>query len=504
MDLTLAQPLPQRRGLPAPILLWSVVLLGVLGLTVQRLWLLRDLPLWLDETWTAVIVSQTSWSSFWREAWLDCNPPLYYAFMAVWTEVAGLSNHALRAPSLLFVGLAAIAPVLWKAPGLTRDARLAWGALIFLWWPGVVVSVDARGYAMLLFISAAQAVAFAGLLQSPTTRKAAIWAALASAAILTHYYALYVAAVQGLLYLYEHRLRAVRTWPAALAFAPAFGWLLYHLPRLADYARPDVAWYGKVRPLETVAHLAYISGASTIAFLLCAAAGLVASIALRRGQEQAADAPDTASRHLWLTAASGILALLLAWAIGMLRPTLAERYLTPIVPLALLGIVLAVRRLHGTTSAYAALVAIYLVGSATPQAHQARTERRNIYGYERASEFLMRARPNRLVFTWDHPAAKILDRGSIRQIGGFFFDRAGHAVETIPVVIPRRQDPNRLLLAQATGERPAILWLYNTSRASAARRFPPRIDRRPGWRCLHERDGPIGVVACAPAALFGR
>lgn len=504
MDVTLAQAPPVRRTLPAPLLLWSVIVVSVLALTAQRLWLLRDLPLWLDETWTGVIAAQPSWSSFWREAWLDCNPPLYYAFMALWTDLFGVSNHALRVPSLLFVGLAAAVPWVWKTPGLSREARLAWGALLFLWWPGFVVSVDARGYALLLFISAAQAVAFAGLLHSPSLRKAAIWAALASAAVLTHYYALYIAAVQGLIYLYEHRLRAVRTWPAALAFAPTFGWLLYHLPRLAEYARPDVAWYGKVRPLETIGHLAYVSGASTWAFLLCAAAGLIASIALRRRQGAAAAEPDTGSRHLWLAAGSGLLALILAWLIGALRPSLAERYLTPIAPLFLLGIVLAVRRLHGTAGAYAALVAIYFVGSATPEAHKQRTDRRNIYGYQRASEYLMDARPNQLIFTWDHPAAKILDPNSIRQIGSFFFDREGYRIETVPVVVPRRQDPNRLLLDRATADRPAILWLYNRHRASAARRFPPRIADLPGWRCLHERDGPIGVIACAPDALFRR
>lgn len=486
-------------------LLPAIAATAVLSLALLRLSLMDGLPLWLDETWTVAISTRSSWATFWREAWLDCNPPLYYMVMAGWTQMAGISNAALRAPSFVFVALAAIVACLWKTPGLSRDARIAWGALVFLWWPGVVLSVDARGYALLLLLSTAQTAAFAALLHAPSTRRAAVWACLAAAAIMTHYYALYVAAVQGLIYLYVHRLAAIRTWPAALAFAPALGWLAYHLPRLGDYARPDVAWYGKLHPLETGVHLSYLLGASTPQFLLCAAAGLAASIVIRRGGGVAGPPrQDESSRHLWIAAASGLLALLLVWAIGAWRPTLTDRYLTPIVPLALLAVVLAVRQLHGTRGAYTALVAIYAVGSITPDALQERVTRRNVYGYEPASAFLMTARPDRVVFAWDHPAAKILDKQSIRNIGGFFFERAGQSVEIVPIVVRKDEDANPVLLAHARSERPAILWLYNTNRASSARRHPPRIEDQPGWRCRHERHGAIGIVACAPEALFRR
>lgn len=129
--------------------------MAVATVTVERFWLAQGLPLWLDETWTAMIARQPTWNAFWREVWLDCNAPFYYLLMWLWEGVAGQSNLALRLPSIVFVTLAGVLPAFWRAPGMSREAALTWAALLCLWWPGIAVSLDARAYGLLLLVSVA-------------------------------------------------------------------------------------------------------------------------------------------------------------------------------------------------------------------------------------------------------------------------------------------------------------------------------------------------------------
>src|SRR4051812_14821337 len=83
--------------------LYLIALAGGAAVLAIRFWLIPGLPLWLDETWTAVIAGQPTWAAFWREVWLDANAPLYYLVMALWP---GEGNFALRLPSLIFMSAA--------------------------------------------------------------------------------------------------------------------------------------------------------------------------------------------------------------------------------------------------------------------------------------------------------------------------------------------------------------------------------------------------------------
>ena len=464
----------------------ALIIAALLAVTIERLWLGQGLPLWLDETWTAVIVGQDSWGAFWREVWLDCNAPLYYFVMWLWQGLAGNSNWALRLPSIAFISLAAVLPIFWRAK-LDRTTALIWVALLCLWWPGLAISLDARAYALLFLISVAQTIAYANLLDRPDLKRAFVWSTLAALAILTHYYALYVVAVQGVMFLALRR--QWRTWPAALVFVPVFAWIAFHLPRVAEYARPDVAWYTAVTFETAWSQVAYVIGPLTPVFV--AIVGLIVIYGLVRNFDRSGP---------WLVVLSGVLALAVALAVGVIKPSLTQRYLTPMAPLVLLGVAMSVRR---SPMAALLLVSLYFAAAMTPDAHRNRLAHRAGYGYERASDFLMQAKPTHLVFLWDHPAAKILDRGSLRQIGGFFFDRAGMDTRTTPLVLDPSDDPTASLMKAATGDRPAVLWVYNTGRKSAARDHPPRFDEiAPDWRCKTTTDGMIGIVACAPNRLF--
>lgn len=466
---------------------WIVALAG-------RLWAGRALPLWIDETWTAMIAGQSDWARFWHEAWLDVNPPLYYGFMALWTRLAGLSDLALRLPSALFVIIAALLPLMWRGNALSRSGRLCGSALLILWWPGFEISLDARGYGLLLLLSVAQTLAFANVLEHPDRRTAGLWSALAAAAILTHYFALIPAALQGMALLVRERRRAIRLWPAALPFVPAMAWITFHAPRLADYARPDVAWYEPFTAELAAGFVQYLVGPPGWTQWALIGAALILMIAASLGRR--ARRTDGA-KQMEAAALIGIVALLLLLGLGMARDTLTDRYLVPVVPSVLLALVLMAQRFEKATLGHALLVLAFLVPLATPTDLQARLNGRNAYDFEQASRFLLPFKPARLVFVWDHPAAKVLDPHSLEMLGRFFFERAGQNPATRTVVLTPEQDGN-VVLSAAKGE--AVIWIYNRARNTSARRHRPNAQRFEGRTCQHQPTPWVGTLACAPVA----
>ncbi len=482
-----------RQVVISRLLICSVAIAWAAALS-ERLWAGRALPLWIDETWTAMIAGQPDWARFWHEAWLDVNPPLYYALMALWTDIAGASNFALRLPSLIFVIAAAALPLVWGGNALSRSGRLCWSALLILWWPGFEISFDARGYGLLLVLSVAQTLAFAQVLERPDRRMAGLWSALAAAAILTHYFALILAAVQGVALLMRERRRAVRLWPAALPFVPAIAWLTIHAPRLADYARPDVAWYEPFTADLAAGFMQYLVGPPGWTQWALIGAALVLAVASTRGRRVR---PTDGAKQIEAAALIGVVALLLLLGIGMARDTITDRYLVPVVPSVLLALVMIAQRFDKAALGHALLVLAFLVPMATPLNLQARLHARNAYGFEQASSFLLPFAPARLVFVWDHPAAKVLDPHSLEKLGRFFFARAGQSLTTRTVVLTPEQDGN-VVLSAAKGE--AVIWIYNRARNTSARLHRPDEQRFEGRACQHQRAPWVGTLACAPVA----
>ncbi len=484
--------IPVKSG-PSRLPLFGIAVAALtLATMALRLWASHGLPLWIDESWTAMIASQSSWAAFWREVWLDCNPPLYYALMALWTKIFGLSAFALRLPSLLFVTAAALLPLIWRVPGLSRAATLCWAALILLWGPGFDLAADARGYGLLLLLAAAQALAFIHLMHRPDIRRAALWAGLGSLSGLTHYHALLLAGVQGLAFLAVHRGQALRCWPAALAFIPAFGWLAIHAPRLADYARPDVAWYEPMTPALAGDFIQFALGLSGTAIAI-ALVILGATIALSRAR--AATPTDIrASRVLWLTAGLGVVDLSMELGLGTARPMLADRYLVPLVPVLLLGLVLALARWSRPDPGLAALVFLFAL-CVEPQALRDRLAAKTAYGFARASAFIAPTHPDALLFSWDHPASRILDPLSLAKLGGVFLNRDGSPVAVRAVALRPGDDGNAILQAKPAA---GVIWIYNRARASAARTRPPDLEAWAGRDCQLEQGRWIGILACRP------
>jgi hypothetical protein len=481
-----------------------VVVLTLVGIAcaligAERIWLALVQPLWFDESWTAALAATPDWHSLIDEAYSDINAPLYYGLMRLWTGLAGPSDIALRIPGLVALAAAGAIPIFIRIPGLKLEARLTWGVLIFAWW-GVSIFLLGRCYGLLLAVSTLQCVLFARLLLAPSRRAAWAWCAVGAVAILLHYYALIAIVAQGLIYLAARRGMALRTWPALLAFAPALGWIAFHAPRLAAFSAVAPTWHPVLNPARALAFTAFAINPSSLLVLPAVAVVLLGFRLLakaeptlpREDNEAAAMAP-----HLWLPALSGVLALGLILLSGALRPTLTGRYVLPAAPGLLLALVLCARLSARAHLAYLTLVIIFLSAALLHGDVRTTISSRSSYGYEDASDALMRQGVTHVVFVWDHEAARFMPRSSLERVGAVFFRRAGDSAVVTPLATDPRQDVNTLALAAATGPHPGIIWIYNRDSATSARTFPPRIpqiDRR--WDCERFGDATVGSLAC--------
>ena len=533
-----------RLGQAGALAVAAIALALVLG--VER----RD-AFWLDESWTGGIIAQPTWRAAFQQIYWDVNAPLYYVLIRLWSTVFGLSDWALRAPSLIAALATPLLTALAPSPGLTRAQRLAWSAVLAFWFPALCYAAEARCYALLLLVSTAQTLAFMRLIQAPRTGRVVVWATLAALAILTHYDALYLGAAQGLVYLARAPRRAVASWPAALAFIPAFGWLAFHAPRIAEFARPDIAWYAPLHLAELPLIGAYLAdggeampkwlaalalSAVTLRLLPLprwiersggpadlpharvgqygrsqgggrpAAEGALAALSRSVSDPFGATSPsrmgrisEAVSPALWAIAAAALAAVVLV-AVGFLRPSFTFRYLTPCAPGLLLGLVVLARGLAGRRGEVVALTmlgAVYLGVSGWMLTHHLRMAPRR-YNFETASAALARSRPSRLVFLWDHPVDPILHPGQLAALGGFFLHRAGEPTPVDAVILKPGEDPNPRLVAGAQAPGSAILWLYDrVVRGTAANARPPDLVRLdPRLRCRDFGSVRFGVLAC--------
>ncbi len=466
----------------------AVVLLSV----VARLHSGLTAPLWFDEAWTGALSSQKSWVALFHQIYDDVNAPLYYVVMFVWAKGFGLSNLALRAPNIIF-GVLASGFAFFGVKRLSGTAAVAWCMLLASWAPGLLQSNDARCYGLLFLTATCASAAFAQLIATPTRKRALVWVAAASLALLTHYYAVFLLAAQAAVLLTVRRTAILRLWPAALGFAPAMAWTLFHLPRVLAFSRPDVAWYARLPIGRAPFELCYVFGALPFFYAALAVMILAVIARLTRGGPERIGGEKL--KPLFAACAASLIGLVLCLAEGVARPSFTERYLTVFVPGALLGVAIAASYARGRFRTAPALV----VGGAllTLVAFIRTPVVANDFSFEGASTFLSEADPQRLVFLWDNPTAAIDAPEQLSAVGGFFFARMGRPVQTVPVYLAKGADPNRALMALAT-PRSAILWVYDFAiHDTAAKRFPPRLPQLdPRWTCRNFASDGIGVIAC--------
>jgi Dolichyl-phosphate-mannose-protein mannosyltransferase len=226
--------------------------LATLAAASLRLPFLATQSLWLDETFTVHVVGAGSFGELWhRIGATESTPPLFYLLTWGWTRLIGSHGEAaLRAlPALATIAAVPVAYLaLRRLAG--RRAALAAAALVAASPLLVSYALDARAYGLLVLVGLLGVWACGAALEAPTTRRLALWALAAAAAIWTHWFAgfLVLGEAVALLWLAPGvRRRVALASVAVLGEAVALLWLAPGVRRRVALA--SVAVLGAVAPL---------------------------------------------------------------------------------------------------------------------------------------------------------------------------------------------------------------------------------------------------------------
>ena len=181
----------RRLALPAPAA-GAAALLALLALSAFLRTRALDASLWIDEGISAGIASHPAAEipGLLRQ---DGSPPLYYLLLHAWTEIAGTSEAALRAPSLLFA-LLTVPAALWAGRSLFgKEAGWICAAVAAVLPFLTLYAQEARMYALVGLLSVLATGAFAHAFAFGRRRYMPVLAALLALLLYTHYWALFLA-----------------------------------------------------------------------------------------------------------------------------------------------------------------------------------------------------------------------------------------------------------------------------------------------------------------------
>ncbi|HVF03393.1 MAG TPA: glycosyltransferase family 39 protein [Frankiaceae bacterium] len=189
-------------------------------------------PLWLDET-LSVNIARLPLGEVFEALRHDGSPPLYYLLLHAWIGLFGEGTLAVRALSGV-IGVATI-PAAWAfAREITRSRQVAdLTALVAATSPFAMrYATEARMYALVMLLVALGGWALVHLVRGPSRGAFAGVALCTGGLLLTHYWALYVVAVMGLIVLVRRDWRAVAALVAGgllfLPWLPSFRYQLAH------------------------------------------------------------------------------------------------------------------------------------------------------------------------------------------------------------------------------------------------------------------------------------
>lgn len=243
----------------------------VLVAAVIRLLVLDTQSLWADEALTAYETSLPFAAMLHVVTTVEVTPPLYFVVIWGWARVFGHDPAVLRALSAI-CGIALVPVVFLAARRLVSPRAGLFAAALVTVSPIMVwYSQEARVYMLLTLLCAGALAAFARVWQAPSGRATALWALLASLAVMSHFFAGFAIAPQAVALLWRRRSRA--TWLACGAVAAV---QLAMLPfAIADTAPgKGTGWIAQVPFSHRVSTAIVEWGASTLYRRTTFAAGL--------------------------------------------------------------------------------------------------------------------------------------------------------------------------------------------------------------------------------------
>ena len=169
----------------------------VMGAAYLRFHLLAYKSFWFDEGFS-VGIARLDWPNFLHLLWLrEANMALYYVLLKLWLTF-GMNEFYVRALSVVF-GLAAI-PVVYALGKRLFGARAGLSAALLLSINAFHVrySQEARGYSLLVFLSALGSLLFVRCIESPTARNWRLYTLASVLIVYSHFYGVLVVAAHWL------------------------------------------------------------------------------------------------------------------------------------------------------------------------------------------------------------------------------------------------------------------------------------------------------------------
>ena len=206
-----AQTLESRPAAPRiPPELWAVAVITLAG-AILRFSTLTAQSYWVDEA-TTVHELHLSFGALLHQVHVnETTPPLYFVLAWVWTKLFGTGEAGLRSFSAV-LGTGAI-PVAYLCGRqlISRWAGVAAAAFAALSPFMIWYSQEARSYMLLGLLCGLSFLFFARAWRQPSTRSVVWWAVFSALAILTHFFAGFLVAPEGVLLLWRgpHRRRVL-------------------------------------------------------------------------------------------------------------------------------------------------------------------------------------------------------------------------------------------------------------------------------------------------------
>ncbi len=202
-------------------ILWALAGLTALGIAV-RFASLGLQSYHHDEVITAMRVIPGSFGEMLHSVKeSESNPPLYYTLAWVWAKAFGTDEFGLRSLSALFgaatvpVGYLIGRQLTGRRAGLTLAALIAVNPML-IWY-----SQEARSYALLVFFAALATLFFVRALNGRRGADLAFWALASALALCSHYFAVFIVAIEAVWLLFALRDRWRVVLPALGAVAAA-------------------------------------------------------------------------------------------------------------------------------------------------------------------------------------------------------------------------------------------------------------------------------------------
>ncbi len=294
-------------------------------------------------------------------------PPLYYALAWLWTQLTGTGEVGLRSLSAL-AGVATV-PVAYllgaelrgRRAGLTAAALVAVNPML-LWY-----SQEARGYALLVLLTALAALYFFRALRGTSRRDLALWGVFSALALATHYFAIFPVAFEAAWLLWRRRGAALAgvgiVAVAGLALTPLLvhQMSLGHAEWIGDRSLGHRLWEAGVT-LVVGETGDIVARPETVQQAVLPLLALLAALALLtlRGERAERRAGGT---MLALAAATVLVPLGLALAVPGKDYVLARNLIPALVPLLVaVAIGMSLSRARRTGTVLAAVLVVYSLG----------------------------------------------------------------------------------------------------------------------------------------------